>query len=384
MCLLDYDSTCLNNSLYERLIQMCKSLDEGGLRCESHLTTDIANIKADYNKELSKDADKAGVALDSSIVSKIVEDHKNKMADEKDMIVATHQLAMDAKKELGKPSAENEYADYSSPRSIQDSLAGMKSEIRSHIYPFSKKDAQSLLMIERVKESNVAGWDRGTEYIETVHLANHITKQLEDFEPHKQNTPANEAKYEAMQEEKASVDARLNSLRQEFRESRYTRYSTDFVEEALVKLPPPNTLRQSVLKNRIEVFQKTRQAFIDEANKRPSDDKSLRAFVKERNGGKLPFEREALKTYKTDVYDKTDKVKEFQQKVKDKESQIEISTTYRKRLAVDAEKKTNEGDHAAAAKILQNKEMLDIQASVAMLRNRKRALQPRGRNLQYS
>lgn len=360
---------------------MCKSLDEGGLRCESHLSTDISNIKADYKKELGKDADKAGVALDSGIVAKMVDEQKNKVADAKGFMLAAHQLALEAKTELAKPSVEHEFADYSSETSIQESLTGMKKEINSHIYPFSKKDLRDRLSIERIESSFVTSWDRGPEYIESIHLDKHLTKQLENFGP---QTPENVEKFKALQAEKDTSDTRLASLRKDYQESPWTKYSTGFVEEAIVKMPPPNNLNRSVYKNRVEVFLKAKKSYTDESNKMPSDDKSLRAFAKERNGGNMPFERAALQTYKSDVYDKTDKVKEFQQKVKDKESQIEISTTYRKRLAVDAEKKTNEGDHAAAAKILQNKEMLDIKAAVAMLRNRKRALQPRGRNLQYS
>lgn len=347
---------------------MCKSLSEGGLRCESHLAADMASIKTEYNTGLQKEADEAGVVLDSSIVSKIIEEQKNKIADAKRRLLGAHQLAMEAKSELTKKSGKKEYADYSS---IQDDLSDMKSAIRFHFNPFGKKDTKMVNMIERLQNSGIAEFSRGKEYIETVHLAKHCAQQLENFGP--QNTPENVAKFKALQGEKDSIDARLDALREDFRSSYKAKYSTDFVEETIVQLPPSNNLGQLVYKNRVEIFHEAKKAYIDESNKMPSDAKSLRLLAKERNGGSIPFEREAIAKYKNDVYDKSDKVVALQRKLRDKKSQIELTPGYRKRLANESKIKSSEGDHVAAGKLLRMKDMLDDKAELTMYQNRMRA-----------
>lgn len=344
---------------------MCKSLAEGGLRCESHLSVDITNIKTEYKKGLEGEADKAGVALDPKFVAKIVEEHKNNLADSKVRLLDAHALAVEAKAELENNSSEKEYPDYSA---LEDELAKQRVPFRSHFYP-REKVVEQALMIERLQRSGIAEFGRGTEYVETFHLAKHCTERIEKFGP--QDTPERVAKFKALQDEKDSIDASLNILREHYKYGD-TIFDTDYVEEAIVKLPPPN-LSKLLYKHRVEVFNQAKQAYVEESNKIPSDEKSLRSYVKEHNGGKTPFDKEAMLSYKKDVYDKTDKVVALQGRLKDKQSQIELTSGYRKRLGFEAQSRAFKGDHATAEKMFRKKEALDIKADITMLQNRMRA-----------
>lgn len=374
---------------------MCKSLADGGLRCEAHLNNDIMVIKSKYNEGLKEEAEKANVPLNNATVEKAAKAHQESLDTLKAKLLAAHESAL---------AAKNGTSEFSPPpfSSIATDLFSIRSKIKARFERLAEIADGGPTNSDILNRPELANFPYKQDYVDAIHLLKKYNDKMDavytkiktspDFDSSKKMSdyPAFTAELDSLREQKQAVEEYIQPLRAKYTANKqylqktgalYGGKDVAVIEHQVAKTPPTGSFKKLDYQIKAANFKRLKQEYEDKASQRFDSATKTKEYAQE---NKLPlYDVDALKAFKTNVYDKTEKVAELQRKLATKSMQIKLTPSHRNKLEQNAEACEARGDMRAAKELRAQKKALDRQAEREMAKNRAIA-RSRGLKPQYS
>lgn len=375
-----YDRNLLNTIV--KGSEMCKSLAEGGLRCEAHLNEGIRNLKSKYNEGLKEEAEKAGVPLNEATVAKAKKAHQQEMDAARAKLLAAHDSALEAKNATSK---------FTPPpfSSISNDLSSIKSKVKARFDRLVEVAEGAPSNSDILNSPELASFPYKNEYIDAIHLMKKYDDKMDvvftkiktspDFDSSKKMSdyPEYNAELESLREQKQAVQEYIQPLRSKYTQNKqylqktgalYGGKDVAVIEYQVSKTPPTGSFKKLDYQIKALNFKRLKTEYEEKAAKGFNAAADTKEYAQ---ANKLPlYDVDALKTFKTDVYDKTEKVTDLQTKLAVKTNQIKLTPGHRNRLEQNAVACEERGEVRAAKELRAQKKYWDRQAEREMEKNR--------------